>query len=175
MLVGPFLATAARAETATATASASAVVVEPASLINNRSLAFGRFAASTTAGTVTVNPDTGQCTTTGGVVQAGGCHSAEFTGMGVRRMTLRIALPTTIALTGPGGATMTVTTVTMDTTPDLNYLGGNGHGLGNGRRRYEIVPNSGIFNFRVAGTLGVGANQAPGVYTGSFAVTVQYQ
>ena len=51
---------------------------------------------------------------------------------------------------------------------------GNGNGNGGGPR-FEIASNSGIFTFRVGARLNVGANQAPGVYTGTFPVTVIYQ
>jgi hypothetical protein len=95
--------------------------------------------------------------------------------MGTRRMTVRFQIPTTVTLTGPAGATMLVDTMTLGTQPGLTLLGGNGNGLGNGNRRYSIDANSGIFTFRVAGRLNVGANQRAGVYTGSFPVTVQYQ
>ena len=63
----------------------------------------------------------------------------------------------------------------LGTAPDLNYIGGNGNGLGNGNRRYQITSASGIFTLRVAGRLNVGANQRPGVYTGTFTVQVNYQ
>jgi hypothetical protein len=93
--------------------------------------------------------------------------------MGARRMMVRFQMPTTITLTGPG-QNMTVTNFTLDTTPDLTFVGGNGNGLGNGNRRYRIEPSSGIFTFRVGGRLNVNANQAGGNYTGTFQVTVQY-
>ena len=70
---------------------------------------------------------------------------------------------------------MTVNNFTMGLAPDVTYIGGNGHGLGNGNRRYQINSNTGIFTFRLGGRLNVGANQAPGVYNGTFNVTVQYQ
>jgi hypothetical protein len=121
-----------------------------------------------------MNPDTQVCTTTGGVVHTGACTAAQVVGMGVRRMTLRIAVPTSVTLTGPGGRTMVVNNMTLDTTPELRFIGGNGLGLGAGNRRYEISSLLGIFAFRIGGTLNVGANQGGGVYTGTFPVTVQY-
>jgi hypothetical protein len=166
-------ATSAQAQVANGTAQA--VIVEPLGLVKIADLRFGRMAVSSTAGTVTVDPNTGACAVTGGVVSAGGCGFAQFGGQGVRRMRLRIQVPTTITLTGPGGATMVANTITLGTAPELQYIGGNGNGLGNGNRRYEITSNTGIFTFRIGGRLNVGANQAPGVYTGTFNVTVQYQ
>ena len=159
----------------TATANSQAVIVAALSLIKIKDLNFGRIVARPTAGTVTVNANTGVCTVTGTILETGGCHYAEFAGQGTRRMTVRFQIPATVTLTGPAGATMLVDTITLGSTPDLSYLGGNGNGLGNGNRRYQISSNSGIFTFRIGGRLNVGANQRAGTYTGTFNVTVQYQ
>lgn len=160
---------------ATATASATATLVEPLTLVKMQDLNFGRIVARPAIGTVTVDPTTGACATTGPILEVGSCSFAEFAGMGGRRMTVRIAIPGTVTLTGPGGATMLVNNFTLGTAPDLAFIGGNGHGLGNGNRRYSITSNTGIFTLRVGGRVNVGANQAPGVYNGTFSVTVQYQ
>lgn len=171
-----FAANPANAQRVTASGASTATVVAPLALVANQPLNFGRVAPGNAAATVVLNPDTLACTTTGPIARTGVCQPAEFTGMGTRRMTVRIQIPTTITLTRVGGTqTMTVTGVTLDTTPDLVFLGGNGNGLGGGNRRYEIAPTNGIFDFRVGGTLNVGASQLGGVYNGSFVVTVQYQ
>ena len=158
-----------------ATASAQAVLVEPLTLIKVQDLNFGRIVARPTAGTVIVDPNTGACSVTGPVLEVGSCAFAEFAGMGTRRMTLRMQIPSTVTLTGPGGATMLADNFTLGLAPDLTFIGGNGHGLGNGNRRYQINSPTGIFTFRLGARLNVGANQASGVYTGTFAVTAQYQ
>ena len=161
-------------EVATGSGTSSAVVVEPLSLIKTADLSFGKIVPRPTAGTVTVNADTGACVVTGVIMQVGTCRTAQFTGMGRRNMTVRFTLPSTVTLTSPGGATMIADTLTVGSAPDVTYLGGNGNGNGNGNRRYRINPPSGIFTFRVGARLNVGANQAPGIYVGTFAVTVQY-
>lgn len=167
-------ASPACAETAVITGSAEAVVVAPLSLAANKALNFGRIAPGAAAGTVVLNPDSAACAVTGPIARTGLCQPAEFTGMGTRRMSLRIQIPASITLTRVGGgAIMVVTALTLDTTPDLQVLTGNGQGGGNAR--YEIIPTNGIYNFRVGGTLNVGANQPGGIYNGSFVVTVQYQ
>lgn len=165
------LAAPVQAQSVSANAVAQAVVVEPLALIKIRDLNFGRIAAQPTAGTVTVNPNTGACTATGGVVSVGNCGYAEFGGQGVRRMRMRITLPTTITLTGPGGATMTASNFTLGLAPDVIQV----PGPGNSPPRYEIASSTGIYTFRVGARLNVATNQAPGVYNGSFVVTVQYQ
>lgn len=165
------LAAPVQAQSVSANAVAQAVVVEPLALIKIRDLNFGRIAAQPIAGTVTVNPNTGACTATGGVVSVGNCGYAEFGGQGVRRMRMRITLPTTITLTGPGGATMTASNFTLGLAPDVIQV----PGPGNSPPRYEIASSTGIYTFRVGARLNVATNQAPGVYNGSFVVTVQYQ
>ncbi len=165
----------AHAQGAAVQGSAAAVIVTPLTLVRAQDLNFGRIAARSTAGTVTVNVNTGACTVTGGLIHQGACQFAEFAGMGTRRLTVRFQIPNSVTLTGPAGATMLVDTMTLGSQPDLTLLGGNGNGLGNGNRRYSIDSPTGMFTFRVAGRLNVGANQRPGVYTGSFSVTVQYQ
>lgn len=165
----------APAQAQAASATAQAVIVEPLGLVKIEDLRFGRMAVGPVAGTVTVDPSSGNCSTTGGVVSGGGCGFAEFGGQGVRKLTLRIQIPASAILTGPNGATMTAGSFTLGTAPDLAFIGGSGSGLGNGNRRYQISSDIGIFTLRLGGQLGVGANQTPGLYTGSFAVTVQYQ
>jgi hypothetical protein len=107
-------------------------------------------------------------------MEVGTCRAARFTGMGRRNLFVRFQLPNTVTLTTPGGATMVADTFTIGNTTDLTFIGGNGNGLGNGNRRWAIQPLSGIFTFNVGARLNVGANQAPGLYTATFNVTVQY-
>lgn len=170
--VGLFVAPAQAQATS---GTAQAVIVEPLGLVKVEDLRFGRMAVGPAAGTVTVDPSSGSCSTTGGVVSGGGCGFAEFGGQGVRKLTVRIQIPASATLAGPNGATMTASSFTLGAAPDLALIGGNGNGLGNGQRRYQISSSTGIFTLRLGGQLSVGANQTPGLYTGSFAVTVQYQ
>lgn len=172
---------AAPNDTGSATAVAEVAVVTPLSLIQMRNLDFGRIGPTTTAGSIVINPNDSTCTSTGGLLHLGGCQAAQFGGMGARNMLVRLNTPGTITLTGPG-ANMTIDTITLDTSPDLQLqAGGNGNGNGNSgpgngnNRRYRIVTSSGIFSFNLGGTLRVNANQAPGVYTATFSVTAIYQ
>lgn len=41
-------------------------------------------------------------------------------------------------------------------------------------RIYRINPVNGIFDFRIGGRLNVNANQAPGLYQGTFNVRIDY-
>lgn len=162
----------------TATGTATAVIVEPLGLVKVEDLRFGRIAASNTAGTITVNADTGACTASGGVRSAGGCGFGQFSGQGARRLTVRIQIPSSVSLAGPAGATMVADTITLGASPDLAFLGSNGNGNGNSlgtAPRYQINSNSGLFTFRLGGRLNVAAGQKSGQYSGTFPITVQYQ
>ena len=177
-------ALAAPNDTGSATSVAEVHLVAPASLIKTRDMAFGYILQQAAAGTVVLDAATDTCTTTNGLIRMGQCRSAQFSGMGVRNLQVRINGPTSILLTGPGQS-MVLDTFRLDTSPDLTAISGGGNGNGNAfgwsnapgqqNRRFRIVSPTGIFTFGVGGTLRVNANQAAGVYTGTFDVTVQYQ
>jgi hypothetical protein len=83
---------------------------------------------------------------------------AEFVGAASRNTPIKIRIPSKpITLTRVGGTqTMTVTNWTLDGPADRKT----------GPER--------AFTFRVGATLNVAANQADGLYTGTFDVDVQY-
>ena len=164
-----------------ATNSARATIVAPLTLVKQQDLVFGKIVARTTAGTVTVDQITGQCSVTGAILEVGSCQYASFAGMGTKNMSARISLTAVSNLTGPG-QTMVLDNITLGTNASISFAGNpnaNGRGVGltqgNGNQRYSITTNSGIFVLNIGGRLNVNANQAPGVYTGSITVTVQYQ
>jgi hypothetical protein len=150
----------AEAHAETGTGQATTSIVSPLSLVNTAPLAFGNLVPSTTSGTATVSV-TGALTTTGGVISAGGTVSAaSFTGVSgdAPPVVKIIGPPATITLNRVGGgASMTIS----------NFVVEGGTGARN-------VGKNAVFTFRVGGQLNVGANQTPGVYTGSFNVTVDY-
>ena len=165
----------------TATGEAQAVIVEPLSLVKVRDMDFGKILPSATAGTVTINPVTDACSNTGGVTSYGNdCQAATFAGMGRNPFRARITMSNITQLTGPGAA-MTMHTFIVGANSSITFTGnvngnGNGNGLANGggNQRYQINTPSGIFTFNIGATLNVNANQAPGIYNGTFSVTVQY-
>lgn len=161
---------AAHAESVTRAGTVEAVIVERNSLIKVDDMNFARVGSRTTAGAVVLSPTTGLCTSPNGVVMSGTCQPAQFSGMGRRNFFIRVQYPTAITLTGPGQA-MTVDTITLNTSPDLSL---SPPGSSNGNRRYLILSLSGIFSFKMGGTLRVNANQAPGVYNGTYTVTAVY-
>ena len=165
----------------TVTGRSQAVVVTPLSVIKVQDLSFGRIVPRPTAGTVTVDTSTGGCVVTGAILEVGTCRLARFDGMGSKNMNARISLTAVSNLTGPG-QTMVLDNVFLGSNSTISFAGnpnanGKGVGLtqGNGNQRYSIATNSGIFSLFIGGRLNVNANQAPGVYTGSITINVQYQ
>ncbi len=123
-----------------------------------------------TAGTVVVAP-TGARTKTGGVTLVGNSHHpAEFAGRkpGNGNPPVRISVGSnTIQLTGPG-APMTVSLFRGNTNPTTAFTATP--------RNYQVQGQSnGTFELRVGATLSVGANQAPGTYSGTWTLTLDYQ
>jgi hypothetical protein len=154
---------------ATEQSTASAVIIAPLQLLKREDMTFGRVVVGTAAGTVVINPLTDTCTYSATVVSGGGCHAAQFVGMGNKKMRFRLTLPNSITLTGPG-APMTVDTFMAGFNASVTPPSGNG----NGPQRFTIESDSGIFDFKVGATLRVNANQLGGIYTGTFDVTVMY-
>jgi spore coat protein U-like protein len=141
-------------------ASGRAIVLRPLSLIKKTDMDFGTLITSATAGTATIDPVSGAVTTAGGVtaVPTSTTAAAAFVGAGSRKAPVIIRIPKNpIALTRSGGTeTVTLTNWTLD-----------------GAATRLIGANQ-AFQFQVGGQLSVGANQTPGTYIGTFAVTVQY-
>lgn len=169
------------AEKVTVTGTAKAVVVAPLSIVKVQDMSFGRIVPKPTAGTVTVDTATNGCVVTGAILEVGTCQLARFDGMGTKNMNARISLTAVSNLTGPG-QTMVLDNVFLGTNATISFAGnpnanGKGVGLtqGNGNQRYSITTNSGIFSLLIGGRLNVNANQAPGIYTGSISINVQYQ
>ncbi len=158
------------AEKVTVTASANAIVVTPLSFFKVDDLSFGRLVAGTTAGTVAVAPD-GTRTATGGVRLASGGNTAKparFAGQGAYNQTVAISVnATSNTMTRVGGTeTMTFDTFVIGSSPTTT--------LTTAPLSFYIGNTTGQFNFPVGATLRVKANQAPGTYTGTFSITLQY-
>jgi hypothetical protein len=151
----------------TAPANAEVAVVRPLSFIKVDDLNFGKIIPSNVAGQVTLTP-AGVRSSTNGIVLVGNTHQpASFAGDGTVNQRVDISLGSnTINLTGPG-APMQVNTFVIGSTPTAV--------LTTTPLRFRITSATGIFQFPVGATLNVGANQAPGVYNGTWTITLQYQ
>jgi len=150
-----------------------AEILDAATVRNAADMDFGRIIASSSLGTVVMTPSASPtCATTGGIIRTGPCKAAQFTGLALYQADLRVQRPTgdRIDLTGPGGATMRVQDFTFGSTGatvSLTPNGANPH-------RFRVDAADGAFLFYVGGTLRVGANQAPGIYNGTFEIRITY-
>jgi hypothetical protein len=139
-------------------AVASTALIFPLTLVTRGNLDFG-LVASTGAGTVIIDPDTGRLTTTGLVNSLGGNpRPASFVGASRSSSVVIIRIPKSpITIRRSGGTqTMVVRDFTLQ---------------GQDKRTLARME---AFDFNVGATLVVAAGQAEGVYSGEFDVTVQY-
>lgn len=139
-------------------AKGSATILLPASFVKLMDMDFGSLTV-TTAGTAVLDSNSGNVTTTGGVVLVGGRpHAAGFDAVSPTKNVVKVTLPNKpITLTRVGGTeTMTVDTWTI-----------------NGATTRNVVAHQ-EFQFQVGATLHVNANQVEGAYLGSFDVTLNY-
>ncbi len=145
---------------ATATESdvpAAARIMTILAIDNTTTLHFGDIVPSGTEGTVTVTP-AGVRSSTGGVTlleQVTTHTAAVFDVDGEENLYYTVSLPAdaVVSLTGAGDP-MAVNTFTHNSTEQLDA--------------------SGEETFNVGATLSVGINQDPGLYEGTFDVTVTY-
>lgn len=141
------------------TVNTSASVVRTLSITSATELSFGTFSSGATAGTLTITSD-GNRTATGGVttVSTSPGSNAVVSLAGTPATSFSVSLPGSVQLTSAsGGASMTIASFTTSLTGLQGSLNSSGTG-----------------SFGIGGTLSVGANQAIGVYSGSFPVTLTY-
>lgn len=148
---------------------AEIAVLRTLSFIKIDDLEFGNIIAGTAAGTVTVSPF-GVRTTTGPLTVVGGSfQQAQFGGRGAPNQNLLISINanSTILRRSTGPQTMTANNFIIGSSPTQV--------LSTTPRQFRITSPTGVFQFGVGARLNVGANQAPGVYTGTFRLTLIYQ
>ena len=170
ILMAALAATAAFASPATAqtidTAQAEArgVVLLPLTISEVDPLNFGTVLASATAGTVTIDADTGARSFTGGVsgIALDLGNRGEFNGLGTVDQLVEITLNPTANLTGPG-PDIVVTNMELDGCAC--------------QIETRTIPTgaAGAFVVGVGGTFAIAANQPNGLYTGTYSVDAAYQ
>lgn len=149
-------ATSAQAAT-TASATATAEVLSSLQVTSTADLQFGQIAANT-GGTVVVNAD-GSTSAGGSLVSTGTRSPAAFSVLGSPNSMVIVTLPAAPVNLVRGGGTETMSLGAFNTNPNGAFpLSGTGTG-----------------SFNVGGTLTVGSGQVPGTYSGTFAVSVEYQ
>lgn len=153
------LATSAQAA-ASATATATAEVLSSLTLTVDAGsqLDFGQIAANT-GGTVTVNADS-TVATTGALISTGTRTPVSLTVTGSKGATIAVTLPAAAVNLTRAGGTETMALSNFNSSPNGTV---------------QLDSATGKANFSVGGKLTVGANQTPGVYSGTFAVSVEYQ
>jgi Mat/Ecp fimbriae major subunit len=142
------------ANAATASADARVVILAPVELEQTAVLDFGVVAPGAAGGTVTLpaNSDTRACGT--GITCVGAAQRGGLRVRGSNGYNVAIIVAPSTTLTG-GGAPMGLSL----TTDAPAVLAANGNWQA----------------FNVGGTLTIGANQTAGTYTGTYAVTADYQ
>lgn len=143
---------------AQASANATATIVQAISIDKVKDLQFGKIIAASTAGKVQIQTDGSRTIAAGNVVlfnQGSDHQAASFKTIGTPGATYSLAFSAT-PLTGPSGS-------------DPMTIEGFVHSA-NG----TLDASTGEETFNVGATLNVGANQAPGQYTGTFTVTAAY-
>jgi hypothetical protein len=164
----------AQAVSDNATADSIVAIMQPGTLTRLADMDFGQIAQPSIAGNVTMSPNFPSCTPSAGIIHMGACQPARFAVQGRKNWLVRIRELSggTIVLTGPGGATMTVTMLSLGTT-DMSPAPGGGSPPGSfGRQR--ITSDSGAAEFRVGGRLNIAANQMQGAYTGTMTIQVLF-
>jgi hypothetical protein len=151
-----------------AAAPAKANVRIPIQLTKQSDLDFGNVITRPTAGTVTINAQTGVRTTSGPVLVSGTTSRAQFSGSGTKGQLVTVtATPGTITLNRiGGGATMTVNALR------ISVNGGTPRALG---RNVPLSAAAGVVDIKLGGRLNVRANQLDGQYEGNFTLTMNYQ
>jgi hypothetical protein len=110
---------AAAQQVANASARTQISIQTPGSMAKTADMNFGSIAQAAAAGTVVLTPDiTASCTTTGGLIRTGVCRAAGFSVVGRHNWLVRIREMNSgvVTLNGPGGATMTMTALTLGVT-----------------------------------------------------------
>ena len=159
----------ASAGTDSDTADARAVIVTRNSFFLVQDLNFGDILAGNTAiSVVRLQPNGTRTRVSGNAVLVNNNHQpARFAGRGRRNQVVLISISSnTINLTGPG-APMQVSQFEIGSTPTAI--------LTTTPASFTITSTDGAFNFPVGARLRVNANQAPGVYSGEFTITLDYQ
>ncbi|MEM7702762.1 MAG: DUF4402 domain-containing protein [Pseudomonadota bacterium] len=155
----------------TASTDTTVSIVDDVTLTKTRDMDFGRIIAPG-AGVIDMDAtDAALCTPNNAIELLDPCQSAAFEGTGGSSFQIRIRVPARrrIELTGPG-QNLRLRRITV----------GEGNGLSFIRRvgrnyDFEITDPVGNFEFFVGGRLLIRNNQAPGVYTGTFDLEIDYQ
>ena len=153
--------------------SANAVValLAQGSITKTGDMDFGTIAPPNAAGTVVMTAQQlPTCTASAPLVHIGGCHSAQFGILYRNNKHVFIGDNSNglITLTGPGGATMQVTNLTMSSSGLTGRTSNGNWDFG----KWQVSDPNGFAQIFIGGTLHVAANQTPGDYSGTLTINV---
>ena len=161
--IAPDSANAAPGNRSAKPGAARATVVRPIRLVAVNPLRFGQIARPNTAGTIVMSP-LGVITATGGllpstaITQTIARGPGSFTITGDPSRLFRLTLPAGNVTLRAGARTMRMSAMRS------NWVSGTSR-----------LNTSGTFALSIGATLNIGANQANGSYSGTYAATVVYQ
>jgi hypothetical protein len=146
---------------ATTGAALTAKVFRQISVSQTAPLSFGTIVRPAAGpGSMTLDPDTGGYSVTGGAILASPPPSrAAFMATGEGGQTVSISVPSSVVLTDGAGGALTI--ATSSSTAGSQTLS-------------NALGSAGAYSFYVGGTLGFSSATASGVYSGTYAVDVAY-
>ena len=145
---------ASSAQAATASADATATILQQITVTKTADLAFGPIVVGATGGNVTVaNNGTTAISCAAALACSGTSNAAAFTVVGTVGEAVTVTVDPSVSLTSGSNS--------MSASLNPSYSG-----------THTLVASD---TLRVGGTLAVAGNQASGVYSGTFNVTVNYQ
>lgn len=155
----------AQVVSATATAEARGLVLQPLTLTKVDDLDFGTVLASNVAGDVTIDPDTGNRSSSGGVTQvaSNSGQRALFAGAGTAGQVVNLTL------TPPTG------NVLVSTTNSADLIAVTSLTMDAGNPASRTIGLGGTFQVGVGGVFAIAASQPNGLYKADFDLTADYQ
>jgi hypothetical protein len=162
-VLAPGMASAAPGNRSSKAGAAQAMVVQPIRIVAVNPLRFGQIARPNTAGTIIMSP-LGVITATGGLLPSTAIVQTIARGPGSFNITgdpsrlFRLTLPAGNITLRSGTRTIRMSAMRS------NWVSGASR-----------LSTAGTFALSVGATLNIGANQANGTYTGTYAATVVYQ
>lgn len=154
---------AAQSVTASAQAEARGVILQPLTLTKVDDLDFGTVIASTAAGTVTIDADTGARSTSGGVagVPSYPGNRGLFGGAGTanQNVVLTLNAPSVLVSSADPTDLIDVEEIVLD----------------NGNATNRTIDATSAFFVGVGGTFNIAASQSNGFYAAQFELTAEYQ
>jgi hypothetical protein len=145
-------------------AEARGVILQPLTLTRIQDLDFGTVIGSpSVAGTVTIDPDTGNRSTSGGVSGHPGYLGDRglFGGAGTAAQTVEL--------------TLNAPTVLVHSASPTTFLAVDEIVLDNGNATTRTIDATSAFFVGVGGTFNIAAGQTPGLYSAQFELTAEYQ